>query len=146
MAPTGRIYYINHNTQITTWDKPRLHEITPASPTAPEPVQQVSASGQRATVLNFELVSCPFQDPELPDGWEARVNHDGRIYYVDHHRKITTWEHPRQNVGTHKEAELGPLPVSLSKLVLNIEVMICTVHLVGWLGGEADERWTHLLC
>ena len=113
MTPSGRIYYINHLTQTTTWEKPRYVEqkATPAAGT--DPVEQVSAP----IMLPFFLAvsgyfCCCVQDPELPPGWEARKNKDGRTYYVDHFRKITTWEHP--NMATKKagnEEELGPLPV-----------------------------------
>lgn len=32
---------------------------------------------------------------QLPHGWEARQDRTGRIYYVDHTRKCTTWDDPR---------------------------------------------------
>lgn len=28
----------------------------------------------------------------LPSGWEMRRNEKGRIYFVDHNTKITTWD------------------------------------------------------
>jgi hypothetical protein len=31
----------------------------------------------------------------LPSGWEMRVTNTGRIYFVDHTSKITTWDDPR---------------------------------------------------
>eukprot|EP00759_Apiculatamorpha_spiralis_P020020 PhF_6_TR25611/c0_g1_i1/m.35951 len=31
----------------------------------------------------------------LPNGWECNVTDDGRIYYVDHNTRTTTWEDPR---------------------------------------------------
>ncbi|KAG7280829.1 hypothetical protein CRUP_010811, partial [Coryphaenoides rupestris] len=30
----------------------------------------------------------------LPPGWEQRVDHNGRLYFVDHVEKRTTWERP----------------------------------------------------
>jgi len=32
---------------------------------------------------------------QLPPGWEARQDRTGRIYYVNHSSKSTTWEDPR---------------------------------------------------
>ncbi|CAM9320327.1 unnamed protein product [Ectocarpus sp. 13 AM-2016] len=32
---------------------------------------------------------------DLPPGWEARVQDDGRVYYVDHINKITTYDKPQ---------------------------------------------------
>ena len=31
----------------------------------------------------------------LPSGWEMRMTNTGRIYFVDHNTKITTWDDPR---------------------------------------------------
>ncbi|GAA6072804.1 NEDD4-like E3 ubiquitin-protein ligase WWP2 isoform X1 [Tachysurus ichikawai] len=31
---------------------------------------------------------------DLPAGWEQRVLPHGRVYYVDHNTKTTTWERP----------------------------------------------------
>lgn len=91
MTPTGRIYYINHDTQTTSWEKPRYQEVrATAKPAAAGPVEQ---------------------DPELPEGWEARKNVDGRMYYVDHETRITTWEHPLEAAKKTEEREkLGPMP------------------------------------
>lgn len=32
---------------------------------------------------------------ELPEGWEEGVTKDGRVYFVDHNTKTTTWTDPR---------------------------------------------------
>ena len=34
------------------------------------------------------------QSELLPPGWESRVSPNGRIYYVDHNTRTTTWERP----------------------------------------------------
>ena len=31
----------------------------------------------------------------LPSGWDMRMTNTGRIYFVDHAAKITTWDDPR---------------------------------------------------
>ncbi len=49
------------------------------------------------------------QDPELPDGWEARKDVNGQAYYVDHKTKRTTWDNPLKATSN---SDLGPLPVS----------------------------------
>ncbi|XP_062401585.1 itchy E3 ubiquitin protein ligase a isoform X1 [Sardina pilchardus] len=36
----------------------------------------------------------PFSTGQLPHGWEQRVDQTGRVYYVDHLEKGTTWERP----------------------------------------------------
>lgn len=32
--------------------------------------------------------------PPLPPDWEARVTPGGRVYYLDHKQRKTTWNHP----------------------------------------------------
>lgn len=32
---------------------------------------------------------------QLPNGWEKRLQPDGRCYFVNHKSRITQWEDPR---------------------------------------------------
>ena len=41
------------------------------------------------------LSSTQDQFGPLPSGWERRVDHLGRTYYVDHNTRATTWHRPR---------------------------------------------------
>ena len=34
----------------------------------------------------------------LPDGWEKRVEPNGRVYFVNHKNRTTQWEDPRTQV------------------------------------------------
>lgn len=77
----GRRYYIDHNTHLTTWERP-----LPA----------------------FDSQTASDSQTTLPDGWEERLTPEGETYYVDHHTRTTSWVDPRMpGAGTH----LGPLPV-----------------------------------
>lgn len=50
--------------------------------------------------------------PELPFGWESKVDRDsGRVYYIDHNTKTTSWTLPSE-----EEPEVKP-PSTTSKLV-----------------------------
>lgn len=31
----------------------------------------------------------------LPDGWDIATDFDGKVYYIDHNTKKTTWIDPR---------------------------------------------------
>ncbi|XP_059928323.1 E3 ubiquitin-protein ligase NEDD4-like isoform X3 [Gadus macrocephalus] len=73
-APSGRPFFINHNTKTTTWEDPRLKI----------PVQM-----RRRVSLD------PTDLGPLPPGWEERVHSDGRIFYIDHNTRTTQWEDPR---------------------------------------------------
>nr|XP_013815263.1 PREDICTED: NEDD4-like E3 ubiquitin-protein ligase WWP2 [Apteryx mantelli mantelli] len=60
----------------------------PASSASGEAEEAASGSGapqSRATVLALDA---------LPPGWEQRELPNGRVYYVDHNNKTTTWERP----------------------------------------------------
>lgn len=35
------------------------------------------------------------EDLPLPYNWERGMDYDGKVYYIDHTRKITTWIDPR---------------------------------------------------
>ena len=75
-TPEGRPYYVDHHTRTTSWQDPRR---TTAA-TAPS------------------AVNTPAVNPNLgplPSGWEMRLTSTGRIYFVDHSSRITTWDDPR---------------------------------------------------
>lgn len=80
IAPNGHFYYVDHNTQRTSW----MH---------PNRIQQVRVSGpdQLAKVYQTSVE----QLGPLPHGWEMRLHTDGRIYYVDHNTQATSWDDPR---------------------------------------------------
>ena len=31
----------------------------------------------------------------LPEGWDSATDYDGKIFYIDHSTKVTTWIDPR---------------------------------------------------
>ena len=43
----------------------------------------------------------------LPNGWEARRDRKGRVYYLDHINKKTTWKKPTQTVVAADSAEVA---------------------------------------
>ena len=38
--------------------------------------------------------------PPLPEGWDLCRDFDGRVYFIDHNTKQTTWADPRLLEGT----------------------------------------------
>ncbi|KAI9829362.1 MAG: hypothetical protein M1826_005682 [Phylliscum demangeonii] len=93
-TPEGRAYFVDHNTRTTTWVDPRRQ-------------QYIRMYGQNAnsTTIQQQPVS---QLGALPSGWEMRLTHTARVYFVDHNTKTTTWDDPRlpssldQNVPQYK--------------------------------------------
>jgi len=74
-TPEGRPYFIDHHTRLTTWIDPRTVQAAPSA---------ISAS----TSANANM-------GPLPSGWEMRLTSTGRVYFVDHNTRTTTWDDPR---------------------------------------------------
>ena len=75
-TPDGRPYFVDHNSRTTTWLDPRLANAPPS----------VFSSTATQTALNLG---------PLPSGWEMRMTSGGRIYFVDHNTRTTSWDDPR---------------------------------------------------
>ena len=74
----GKKFFVDHNTQSTFWTDPRV-------------------GGNKSTsiqVRTFNSQTSRDLGP-LPRGWEEKVNGDGKFYFINHHKKATTWEDPR---------------------------------------------------
>ncbi|KAJ2779525.1 hypothetical protein H4R18_003961 [Coemansia javaensis] len=91
----GRPYFVNHIARTTTWDDPRLRST------------QAPGSNRAAAVAGIAGQTASRLGP-LPSGWEMRLTAQGRVYFVDHNTKTTTWDDPRlpsnldQNVPQYK--------------------------------------------
>lgn len=80
-TPQGRPYFVDHNNRSTTWVDPRTSvRMNVTSPAQVRPIVQQ----QTVTQLG-----------PLPAGWEMRVTQSGRVYFVDHNTRTTTWDDPR---------------------------------------------------
>lgn len=77
LAPNGQYYYIDHNTQRTTWTHP--NELQRYQVRQPSDVDQIYQS----TIHSLG---------PLPAGWEMRISPDGRPYFLDHGAKTSTWD------------------------------------------------------
>uniref|UniRef100_A0A673XWI9 NEDD4-like E3 ubiquitin-protein ligase WWP2 n=1 Tax=Salmo trutta TaxID=8032 RepID=A0A673XWI9_SALTR len=82
------------------------HTPPPSSPSvrSPAPSSSSPSHGPDSTVLlppteappagtNPSTATEPVPE-SLPNGWEQRILPHGRVYYVDHNTKTTTWERP----------------------------------------------------
>lgn len=104
-TPEGRPYFVNHNTRTTSWVDPRRTRVNHASQ---PPTSAVTGTNSAATQLAIAQQQAAATLGPLPSGWEMRVTNTGRIYFVDHSSKITTWDDPRlpsavdQNVPQYK--------------------------------------------
>ncbi|XP_057701440.1 E3 ubiquitin-protein ligase Itchy-like isoform X2 [Corythoichthys intestinalis] len=70
------------------------------------------ASGPKPATLAAPVAApsrlSPINNGPLPQGWEQRVDQNGRMYFVDHIEKRTTWERP-ESLPTGWERRVDPM-------------------------------------
>ncbi|MEQ2222876.1 hypothetical protein ILYODFUR_030953 [Ilyodon furcidens] len=77
-------------------------------------ISSQTASGPKpdATVTAAPATTAPrinsINNGPLPQGWEQRVDQNGRVYYVDHIEKRTTWDRP-EPLPTGWERRVDPM-------------------------------------
>ncbi|XP_053573480.1 E3 ubiquitin-protein ligase NEDD4 isoform X2 [Bombina bombina] len=112
----GRLYYIDHNTRTTTWEKPAM--LGPIETAQQCSTESSSASCQpQVTTSDSTQVSSNTESGLLPKGWEIRHAPNGRPFFINHITKTTTWESPRLRIPVQLRpkppielSDLGPLP------------------------------------
>lgn len=116
--PMGRVYYVDHNTRTTTWQRPNSERLMHFKHWQGQRQHIVSQGNQRFLYPQQgtgNTTTATNNDEEdglgpLPDGWERRVQPDGKVYFVNHKNRTTQWEDPRtQGQEVNVMAE-GPLP------------------------------------
>ncbi|KAF7490754.1 E3 ubiquitin-protein ligase Su(dx) [Sarcoptes scabiei] len=118
----GRIYYVDHNTRTTTWQRPTPEHVRNYQHWQAQQGSVMQQCGQRFLYDQSGGWSAPNghgngsqqQSEEdlnpLPEGWEKRVDPNGRVYFLNHKNKTTQWEDPRtQGKETPDLADI-PLP------------------------------------
>ncbi|XP_038044586.1 E3 ubiquitin-protein ligase HECW1-like isoform X2 [Patiria miniata] len=55
---------------------------------------------QRVTYQRYEL---PVGEEPLPENWEARIDQYGRVFYINHVQRTTTWTKPKISNATQQE-------------------------------------------
>lgn len=108
MSSTGEAILRKASAIETPMPKSELIASTPAA-TAEEAAAELlkkSRAGDEGRILGqaaaassahqFEPVVV--EPGELPPGWEARVDHLGRIFFIDHMNRTTTWKKPPRPV------------------------------------------------
>jgi len=82
--------------------------VPPTSGTQPVAPQSNSSANASTSNTSAPVASTNEEDTlgPLPDGWEKRVEPNGRVYYVNHKNRTTQWEDPR----TQGQLKEEPLP------------------------------------
>jgi len=118
----NRVYYVDHNTRTTTWKRPTLtpqiNNIAPINPAINnlnmvqsfqrfnENIRPVISNQDQNQLLQNQNVN-----NGLPPGWEQRITPEGRVYFVDHENRTTTWNDPRTTMNRNQQAAYNkPLP------------------------------------
>lgn len=124
--PLGRMYYVDHNTRTTTWNRPSasaavnhsaqdnetnaardqhnrriladdlLEATNPAYRGNNTQTAQPPPQAQQVQTSVTTSTSTTAVSGALPAGWEERYTPEGRPYYVDHNTRTTTWVDPRR--------------------------------------------------
>lgn len=80
---------------------------SPSSGTSPSTnvaaVAAATSANNSATAQMRNYSSTVDNQGTLPPGWERRVDHLGRTYYVDHNTRTTTWNRPSLNQATNQD-------------------------------------------
>ncbi|CAA7261756.1 unnamed protein product [Cyclocybe aegerita] len=61
---------------------------------SPKDTASTSKPDDASTVPQPSRTSNPQDSDTLPEGWERATDPQGRTYYLDHRRKVTSWERP----------------------------------------------------
>ncbi|XP_023201340.1 NEDD4-like E3 ubiquitin-protein ligase WWP2 isoform X2 [Xiphophorus maculatus] len=95
-SPSGRSPAANSSGSSPSPGQDAVGPAVPAepSPNAPSSAEQANSNTTESTT------------DSLPAGWEQRVLPHGRVYYVDHNTKTTTWERPLP-AGWEKRVDQG---------------------------------------
>ncbi|XP_064610823.1 NEDD4-like E3 ubiquitin-protein ligase WWP1 [Liolophura sinensis] len=104
----GRVYYVDHNTRTTTWQRPNLDMVQNWQNWQQWRNNRTMEQLQQRFLFPNNPAINPDNDPlgVLPDGWEKRVDANGRVYFVNHKNRTTQWEDPR----TQGIVQEDPLP------------------------------------
>ncbi|KAK3589293.1 hypothetical protein CHS0354_026945 [Potamilus streckersoni] len=109
--PRGRVYYVDHNTRTTTWQRPSTDLVNNWHNWQDWRNNRTTATAMEALQNRYLYPNMAVQ-PEndslgpLPEGWEKRVDANGRVYFVNHRNRTTQWEDPR----TQGIIQEDPLP------------------------------------
>lgn len=106
------------STKMTTADGSQmsLSEIFASRPNTSRPGQSVANYLSSPGVLNESnvspLLSTSMEEEikPLPPGWEISRTPEGRLYYIDHNIKTTTWQHPLSQSNESDESLQKSLP------------------------------------
>ncbi|KAK9497645.1 hypothetical protein O3M35_004334 [Rhynocoris fuscipes] len=106
----GRTYYVNHVARSTQWDRPTnesrntSHQTLESAATEFQRRFHISADEADSSRRRSSVLSCQGTEETcqgmssadgLPEGWGLQIAPNGRVFFIDHNSKATTWVDPR---------------------------------------------------
>jgi WW domain len=91
-ANSGRPYYVDHINKTSSWEFPASAGLDISVRTAAKPsaANKISISPEQSP--RPSATTCVASN--LPPQWEIQRDSHGRIYYINHEKKISQWEPP----------------------------------------------------
>ncbi|CAF2249964.1 unnamed protein product [Rotaria magnacalcarata] len=134
----GRTYYVDHNTRTTTWTRPNGQANPSSQRSQPQvgdrhQIDDVDSNNTETTIITSRDadvaatttgtavttdVSTVDELGRLAPNWQMFTADNGRVFYIDHVNKRTTWIDPRTGKPTLLPAvqtelsQNGPLPAN----------------------------------
>lgn len=65
------------------------------------------AGGKGTKKPSSSVTATAVEVDDLPPCWEARVDHLGRVFYIDHVNRTTTWKKPRHSTTSSAESAVS---------------------------------------
>ncbi|KAK0173465.1 hypothetical protein PV328_006655 [Microctonus aethiopoides] len=107
----GRTYYVNHIARFTQWERPTAQNAVPAGGVTNEQrsldtaatefqrrfhisVDDAESRQHRSSAISQPTLPIPNGDG-LPPGWSMQLAPNGRMFFIDHNERATTWVDPR---------------------------------------------------
>ncbi|XP_077637281.1 E3 ubiquitin-protein ligase HECW1 [Crocuta crocuta] len=91
---TSSIHPDDEETSLSAEPEPADVQDSPASSRGECPILHNSQPVSQLPSLRPEHHHYPTIDEPLPPNWEARIDSHGRVFYVDHVNRTTTWQRP----------------------------------------------------
>ncbi|KAG9018720.1 hypothetical protein FRB90_010334 [Tulasnella sp. 427] len=98
---------------------PGSRPVSQQTPMAPQPANQ----GQQAAQAQRNFATNEDHLGPLPQGWERRVDHLGRTYYVDHNTRSTTWNRPSANIPQQQVAQAAQNDTDAARMGHNRRIL-----------------------
>uniref|UniRef100_A0A3Q2R1B7 E3 ubiquitin-protein ligase n=1 Tax=Fundulus heteroclitus TaxID=8078 RepID=A0A3Q2R1B7_FUNHE len=99
-SPSGRSPAANSSSSSNSSPSPGQDAVGPATPAEPRPNAPSGTDWEQRVLPHGRVYYVDHNtktttwERPLPAGWEKRVDQRGRFYYVDHNTRTTTWQRP----------------------------------------------------